>query len=130
MINKVEPSMCSHVRSDDRHSTSEAEGVFAQGVHDNVLKPAFMQVKAKRVAAIMPGSANGSLAKKKITATEFTQCILPAVNTAIPLHIETNTKGGWKQPFPMTDLTPAAFASTNKARERTGSSFSGTASSY
>ncbi|KAJ7894920.1 hypothetical protein B0H14DRAFT_3640701 [Mycena olivaceomarginata] len=40
------------------------------------------------------------------------------VNTAIPLHIETNIKGGWKRPFPMTDLTPAACVSTNKARDK------------
>jgi hypothetical protein len=66
----------------------------------------------------MPGGAGAASAKKKITATVFTQRILPAVNTAIPLHIETNIKGGWKRPFPMTDLTPAACASTNKARDK------------
>lgn len=66
----------------------------------------------------MPGGGSSTLAKKKITATAFTQRILPAVNTAIPLHIETNIKGGWKRPFPMTDLTPAACASTNKARDK------------
>ncbi|KAJ7786971.1 hypothetical protein B0H14DRAFT_3163548 [Mycena olivaceomarginata] len=109
-------SYISSVAKDDQSSPSESAS--DDDSDDNVLQPAFMQAKAKKVAAIMPGSANRSLAKKKITATEFAQRILPAMNTAIPLHIETNIKGGWKQPFPMTDLTPAACASTNKARDK------------
>jgi hypothetical protein len=79
-----------------------------------------MQKSSKKISAAMPGGVNGPAAKTKITATVFSQRILPAVNvnTAIPLHIETNIKGGWKRPFPMMDLTPAACTSTNKARDK------------
>jgi hypothetical protein len=98
--------------------SSPSESSSGDDTDDNVLQPAFTQARTKKVTAITPGSMSGSLSKKKITATEFTQRILPVVNTAIPLHIETNIKGGWKRPFPMTDLTPAACASTNKVRDK------------
>ncbi|KAJ7366285.1 hypothetical protein DFH08DRAFT_948324 [Mycena albidolilacea] len=105
-----------HEVKDDQNSSSESLSDDDTG--DNILQPTFTQAKAKKVTVMMPGSVNGSLAKKKITATEFTQHISPAVNTAIPLHIGANIKGRWKQPFLMIDLIPAACVLMNKARDK------------
>lgn len=97
---------------------------FDKDTDDSTLQLAFKQKSTikqkstKKVAAIMPGDMSGSLAKKKTMATAFLQCILPAVNTAILLHVENNIKGGWKRLFPMTDLTLAACVLTNKVRDK------------
>ncbi|KAJ7838215.1 hypothetical protein B0H14DRAFT_3701062 [Mycena olivaceomarginata] len=75
---------------DNADQCSPSESLSDEESDDNTLQPAFLHATTRKTSAVMPGGAAGTSAKKKITATAFTQRILPAVNTAIPLHIETN----------------------------------------